>query len=311
MPTLFTMLMRNALYLEGARRGVAIDFGKIVRGLDAEVLRTFGRLPVDNLGNLSKADLSKFMRTLRTRLFDVFGKEDKRFQSTMRTLADIETEIFKKVFRENLGERIASPNLKKQFATVRNRDIAATGTDMAKAARTFRNSAVAEIEKVIRRGYIDKQAVQEILSAIRGLKSLGYRNGVLSKISAWADSYSNTVTQHVGSVVKHDMAERYYSEYDWISVLDESTTDICTERAGNRYRFGEGPIPPAHYGCRSEIVPVDPDDTTKPQRFADWLRDQPGEFLSDVFKGGRTDLDNVKVITLDAFKDKLEFILVG
>jgi len=103
----------------------------------------------------------------------------------------------------------------------------------------------------------------------------------------------------------------YYDEYDWISVLDEVTTDICISRHGNRYKYGEGPIPPAHYNCRSEIVPVDANEANQTQSLADWLADQPGEFLSDVFKAGRTDLDNVKVITLDSLKGKLEFILVG
>lgn len=309
MPTLYDMLLRHALYFEGAKRGSALEFRKIIRDLDAEVLRAFQRTNVDTFGAMTKTDFNRFMLRLRKRLMGVFESQGRKFDTVSRQLANIETTLFQGMFRKNTGERVAV-NKRRVLSVAKNRDIAATGGTIKKAATTLRNATINSIEQVIRRGYVDKTSLLEIQTEIRGLRSLGYRNGVLAKIQGWVDSFHDTAFHHIGSAVKDDVASRYYAEYDWVSILDEHTTDICIDRAGQRYRYGEGPIPPAHYRCRSEAVPVDPEADTSPQRFADWLEQQPGEFLSDVFKAGRTDLDSVKVITLDAFKGKLEFVLV-
>lgn len=307
MPTLYDMILRHALYFEGARRQSAKDFGAIVRNLDKEILRAFERGGIDKM---TKAEFNRFMAKLRKGLFGVFEKDGKAFDKVTRGLADIETTIYQRIFRSNTGERIAVDKAD-IYGKAKAADIAATGGTMEKAARRLRDATVQKIETIIRRGYVDKASVEDILANIRGLRSLGYRNGALSQISAWAESYSDTILTHVGSSVRNTVASKYYEEYDWISILDGHTTDICIERAGQRYRYGEGPQPPAHYGCRSETVPVDPEADTPSQSFVDWLKDQPGEFLSDVFKNGRTDLDNVKLIQLDTLKGKLEFILVG
>jgi hypothetical protein len=281
----------------------------LIRGLDTEVLRVFQTIPVNNFGELTKADFNRIMVQLRTRLVAVFGKETSRFNSVMRDLSDIEVSLFQRIFRADTGQRIAVDNAS-VWAKARNRDIAATGGNMARAERQFMNATINVVENLARRGYADKLDTKDVLNSIRGTQARGFRNGGFARVKSWADSYSTTITQHVGSSAKYETSSNYYDEYDWISILDEVTTQICIDRAYQRYKYGEGPIPPAHYFCRSEIVPVSEGAPAR-QSFVDWLRGQPGEFLSDVFKAGRRDLDNVKVITLDEFKGKLEFILVG
>src|SRR4051812_17943716 len=124
MPTLFDMLMRHALYLEGARRGVAVDFRTLIRGLDAEVIRLFNTIPVNNFGELTKADFTRIMTQLRARLVTTFGKENSRFTSIMRDLSDIEVSLFQRIFRADTGQRIAVDNAG-VWAKARNREIAA------------------------------------------------------------------------------------------------------------------------------------------------------------------------------------------
>lgn len=42
--------------------------------------------------------------------------------------------------------------------------------------------------------------------------------------------------------------------YRWVSILDNATTQICRSLDQQVFRFGEGPLPPAHGNCRSSIV---------------------------------------------------------
>jgi len=41
----------------------------------------------------------------------------------------------------------------------------------------------------------------------------------------------------------------------WVSTLDDRTTEICIALDGKTFEIGEGERPPAHFNCRSTIVP--------------------------------------------------------
>lgn len=306
MPTLFDLILRHALYFEGARRGIVEEFRPLTSDLDERMMKVLRRVNVSNLGELTKADFNRIMVRLRSELNAGFKSDLTAFNRKMRQLSDIETSINQRIFRADSGRRVAVDSAD-VWGQARAKDIAATGSNMERTARRFRDSAINDIERVLRRGYADKSDLDAILRDLRGTgQDFG---GSMNRIQAWADSYSDTVSKHVSSNSKYETSSEYYDEYDWVSIIDDVTTQICRDRNGNRYRYGEGPIPPAHYRCRSEIVPVTGEAVNK-QSLAEWLEDQPGEFLSDVFKNGRTDLDNVKVITLDELKGKLEFILI-
>lgn len=45
-------------------------------------------------------------------------------------------------------------------------------------------------------------------------------------------------------------------EYIYTATLDSRTTPICASLDGNQYKYGEGPVPPQHWNCRSTVVPV-------------------------------------------------------
>lgn len=47
-----------------------------------------------------------------------------------------------------------------------------------------------------------------------------------------------------------------FDRYKWVSVLDGRTTPICRARSGKVFDTGKGPVPPAHWRCRSTIAPV-------------------------------------------------------
>jgi len=124
MPTLYDMILRHALYFEGARRGAAKDFGKIVRGLDAEIMRVFQRTTVDNMGNMTRAEFNKFVADLRRSMNRVFTDETKRLNTVSRRLADIENTIYQRMFRLNTGKRIARLTRAELWSGIRNKQIA-------------------------------------------------------------------------------------------------------------------------------------------------------------------------------------------
>lgn len=68
-----------------------------------------------------------------------------------------------------------------------------------------------------------------------------------------------TAANNAGTVGR----DAFYKENDdviefveWVSVLDSRTTIICASRDDKKYPVDSGPRPPAHYRCRSIVVPV-------------------------------------------------------
>ncbi|MCK5127786.1 MAG: minor capsid protein, partial [candidate division Zixibacteria bacterium] len=72
------------------------------------------------------------------------------------------------------------------------------------------------------------------------------------------DSLVRTITNNVSSVARGQV---YYANrdildgYQWVATLDSRTTMICGSRDGKIYQYGSGPMPPAHWGCRSTTIP--------------------------------------------------------
>lgn len=109
------------------------------------------------------------------------------------------------------------------------------------------------IERVIRAGIAKGQSMEEIARDVR--------KGNIHKITR-NQSRTLTVTAMTSVAAQADHAvyeanEKALQGYQYISVLDSSTTDICIYRDGKIYPVGDYEhLPPAHYGCRSSTTPV-------------------------------------------------------
>jgi SPP1 gp7 family putative phage head morphogenesis protein len=72
-------------------------------------------------------------------------------------------------------------------------------------------------------------------------------------------------------------------QYEWRSTLDMRTTPICQVRDGQIYDVGKGPLPPAHFSCRSTTTAIlkgfpPPDRVTYPE----WLKRQSADVQNEV-----------------------------
>lgn len=122
--------------------------------------------------------------------------------------------------------------------------------------RTGRNK---RLEQSIRRAASVNQGSTALLKEVMGTKVLHYMDGVLAVSRRSLDQIVRTI--QVG-VVTNTRTE-FYKRNDeivigmkWVSTLDKKTSSICQERDGMIFPIDEGPRPPAHLNCRSEMIPV-------------------------------------------------------
>jgi len=140
---------------------------------------------------------------------------------------------------------------------------------------------------------------------------------------------TRTVTNNISAIARDEVMranEDVLEGYEWVAALDNRTTLVCASRDGKVYSFNDpdAPRPPAHFNCRSTIVPkVKPEfdlgadvETTRTARGADgaeridsdtnyeaWLRRQPASFQDEVLGRERGKLFRGKKLKLERFVD--------
>lgn len=142
-----------------------------------------------------------------------------------------------------------------------------------------------------------------------------------------ATSLISTIINAVSSISRNKMYEqnkRLIDRYEWVSTLDGRTTFVCMARDGKLYRVGEGPMPPAHYGCRSTTIPkirkefdlgLDVEGTrpsigsggvnqvSSKVTYGGWLRRQNREFVDEALGVERSILFRSGKLSIDKFVD--------
>lgn len=115
-------------------------------------------------------------------------------------------------------------------------------------------------------------------------------------------------TRTVANGVANEARTMFYQENDtmfdgimWVSVLDTRTSDICINLDGTVFPLDQGPRPPAHFNCRSDMTPIIKDwealgipdlgpgsresltgEVPETQTYPEWLKNQSAEIQDEV-----------------------------
>lgn len=113
------------------------------------------------------------------------------------------------------------------------------------------------VYSTIRQGISEGSTTDEIVRALRGTKSLQYKDGVLQTTRVAAERAVRTGRNHISNVAYSETYRALgVTEVVWTSTLDGRTSMICASRDGKRYKVDEAhPTPPAHPNCRSVLAP--------------------------------------------------------
>jgi len=176
-------------------------------------------------------------------------------------------------------------------------------------------------------GFYEGKTTAEIVRDVIGTKSQNYKNGILNVSRTNAERMVRTALSHTSSVARNktftDNSD-LIPYYEWVSTLDGRTSPVCRARDGNVYKVSKGPLPPAHYNCRSTTAPlfksdvkVDGKKLTKLDQggtrasidgqvsadlnYNDWLKKQSKAFQVDVLGKDKAKLFRDGGITMDKF----------
>ncbi len=168
------------------------------------------------------------------------------------------------------------------WSAVTNAPIPANGLYLLPFVKTFATSAQAGVENTIRKAWSNGWTLQETIAELTGEDAKQGTSSQLQRVGVQASAVLATAVQHVSAIVGAGVVSALFGWYMWHSVMDSRTTEICSSRNHRRYRYGAGPIPPAHIRCRSHIAPIVGIDDIAAETFYNWAVRQPADVQDDI-----------------------------
>ena len=121
----------------------------------------------------------------------------------------------------------------------------------------------------MREGMLNNETISDLIRRVRGRRENKFKDGIMAIPTRQAEALVRSSVLAAANAAREDLYKQnddVIKGYQWLSTLDSRTTDICKALDGQswyldgrrmpgttlRYR---GP-PPAHWNCRSTLVPV-------------------------------------------------------
>lgn len=348
MPTnsLYDATIRQQIYLEGvknAEKDRLLSEREIIIALAIAILtRVAGG--VENMGDLTKRQLSKFRSEFDKAVKPLLKKSGNKLYKFIREFLGADFILTRQVYSVISGTGVTFGAARNLWRTFVNELVPGVGMTPAQMIGSFLSHSATEFNKRINIAYADKLSVAEFTASIKGTKALKHKDGLFNKLNNQFNTLMFTLLQKARNTTSAYVGSLYYEYYEWVSVLDSVTTYTCRKRNGKRYKYGEGPVPPAHWNCRSSIVPATaPNDDSallpKPgikarptplapipadeNSFYKWLQRQPllvqedivGKSWARALHNNKLSpkqlagFDTVKKLTIDGYRLKADLIL--
>jgi hypothetical protein len=355
---LFDLTTALSLFVEGIKLEQFLLFNRVLREVEDDLRKLFGRINHKTLDGLTKAELNRLLFTLRksqSRIYSAYtAKLVEQLEAFMQLRIEIGAVLYASAYKTaKTGEPVqlstpgafdfiedeskslpfsplfglavilptGAPSL---WSTIKNAPIAANGILPLSFIAAFGKSAQAAVENSIRKSYANRDTVAAALASLVDTSAKQGFSSALSRIALQARTVIDMTVGHVDQYASQAVASAIYNRYVWVSILDDGTTQICRSRNKRSFRYGDGPIPPAHYGCRSVTIPLASlfGDLDSPTLYT-WLKRQSEEVQAEFIGAENAALlsaDKInakqfatlkvgKALPLNQFKSKLGLLI--
>ena len=301
---LLDLSTRLQLYIEGVKNHQVAKQNAILFELQSAISPLLLKTEYKHLDRLSKTKLLQLVVELRKRQSRIFNLYVERLIKDLNLFMEAslithrgvwasayakegEGEAFPLLSREEALLIIGSAGGKSLFgikaitqdpsalwAKLKNSPMAANGQTLMATMAGFSIASQMAIENAVRKAWANKQTSEELLTQLFDTSKQGFASE-LQKIINNSNATTATLLQHVAAIVDNAIQSALFDRYVWISVIDSATTQICRSRNNKKFVYGEGPLPPAHYWCRSSTAPYNGGPLADAESFFEWLMRQP------------------------------------
>ena len=311
---LYDTATRLAVYVEGIKAYQTTQFNKLLAESSELLSKTLWRIKYETLDGLSKAQLNKLLLELRKSQSKIYSAYTTELIKMLRDFMHVDLTVNRKVWVDSAlsfedwytsGEEIPDDNdaieyikdngnssqswlglaaitgaatangSKQLWSVVTNKPIAANGMTIEPFIRHFTLQAQANVENTFRKAWVNNYTVKQLNQELLGETVQG-TGSLMARIRNQSRAIIHTVISEVHATVTGGVSSSLFGRYQWHSMMDSRTTEICRSRHLKIYEYGKGPIPPAHINCRSHIVPLGNGEAYQvDESLFEWLTRQP------------------------------------
>ena len=317
-------MTRHQVYLEGVKNYFYNPFNDAMIELRREFRQLFfdDALEYDKLQDMTKRRLEQFITALRTALLRHYNRYMQQVLDDLEKFVAVDTHVNAAIMDTTQEEDDSTEAKRKAvaillgagqgalWASVLDTVIPANGVLPADLLQRLTDNSAFVVESELRKAVANGLTPKQALAALLGTPALNLRDGAMTRFGNQADAVTATLVQHAASIVQAAVASNYFDWYVWVSVIDGKTSEICLSRNGVLYRYGVGPLPPAHMRCRSKTVPANPGEVVDAGKsYGAWYAAQPSVVRDDMQAPNADKFQNQPALTPDEFAGKLRFML--
>ena len=328
---LIDAITRHQIFVQRYADGRQAEVAEEVDSFIAQIVEA---LEAEDITSYSQARLEILLVELRETSDRLHEEAENKLMSDFLAFATYESEFSQRMLQENISEPLQSASTAALEGMILS-SLMSVGVGQLFTLRSllqrFRQNKTNQVIQTVRDAATIRSGMKELVNAVNSLGDL-----TKSQYKSIIRTGINHVSIQARNVVMREN-QNVFTGYEWVSVLDSRTSLLCMGRDGKVYPFApESPLPPAHYGCRSSIVPViaeqfaipDEQKGTRPARGAEglqqigedttyeaWFRRQPSSFQTEVlgpsrarlFREGRLSIgrfvdDSGRTLTLDELR---------
>jgi len=290
-------------YGNGVVRRMLALLNRVDPDLMAQLQAALERLPADRFTVQRLDDLLGSVRSLNGKAYDAMTDG---LLTELAELADYEAAYQQQLFTSVVPVQV-------QVAAVASEQVYAAamarpfqGRILKEWASGIEAARMTRIRDAIRIGYVENQTIDQMVRRVRGTRSLGYADGLLTIDRRHAEAVVRTAVGHTANYAHdafYDANAELIKGIKLVETLDHRTCIQCMSLDGKVFPLDKGPRPPHHLACRGTTAPVikswrelgfDMDETPTSTRssldgqipaditYSEWLKKQPAARQDEV-----------------------------
>lgn len=323
---LFDIEYRNQVLLERLKVSLSDKFVPVLTDIERQVsriLRESGEVIE------TKKQLKQVLRDIDKFLVEKYGIYNADLLEDLEELAEQQAEFELEAMKEVADFDEVAPNPDRVRRSIYLNPMSIENYSgvllLEPFIRNLTQSQINIIENRITNGWARGQTVQEIVRSLRGTRAQNFRDGTMAQVDRSNQAIVHTTVQHASSQARQETWEAnsdILDGYEWLSTLDNKTSQICRTLDGKVFKVGLGPMPPIHIRCRSTTLPAISDeylvldiDETRPSigplgnvrqvpadlTYYEWLKRQPKSFQETAIGKARAKLLRDGGLTAEEF----------
>lgn len=301
--TVANQTIANAVQIERYKAGHIKAIMPLLNKLSADIETLILRMDTTN-----PRDVTNKLKQINTKIDSVFNRIqttcNREYKELIKHAIKQEEQPLSTFQKQNKEEEKVSFN-QEEINSSLSAILASLvlGKSFNKHLTDLKNATKSKVASQVRTGIADNENISTIARRVRGTKTRRFKDGIFNATLGDMDAVIRTTIQSYVNKAKQFAWKKFsVNRYIWLSVLDGRTTAICRGRSNKIYVVGTGPLPPAHFRCRSTVAPYKK-GMTIPQSYSEWLKTQSRSKIEDIlgkqkakmFLSGKLPLDKFTV----------------